>query len=180
MRKLYALISQCQRQRGRLDEALATCRDGRRHYPQDVELRFHESVLLKALGDATGAEGGLLDLLYAQEGEHFASVNSALKAMARHNLAVLCREQRRDGEAESHWRGAMAEYPEYRPCWIGLGELCLDQGRWAELENILAELGPATDSAILRGRALLAQREFTAARAVLEGVIVREPAALLP
>ncbi len=111
VRKLYALISQCQRQRGRLEEALATCRDGRRHYPQDVELRFHESVLLKALGDATGAEGGLLDLLYAQEGAHFASVNPALCAMARHNLAVLCREQRRDGEAESHWRGRWWSIP---------------------------------------------------------------------
>ncbi len=179
VRKLYALISQCQRQRGLLEEALATCRDGRRHYPQDVELRFHESVLLKVLGDATGAEGGLLDLLYAQEGAHFASVNSALRNGTAQPGGVMpgAAAQRRGGIALAR---ALAEYPEYRPCWIGLAELCLDQGRWAELESILTELGPATDSAILRGRALLAQREFTAARAVLEDVIAQEPAALLP
>jgi hypothetical protein len=46
---------------------LAVCREGRRHYPQDVELRFHESIALKVLGDESGAEGGLLDLLYAHE-----------------------------------------------------------------------------------------------------------------
>jgi tetratricopeptide (TPR) repeat protein len=191
VRKLFALVVQCQRQLGRLEEALTTCREGRRHYPQDVELRFHESVVLKALGDTAGSEGCLLDLLYAQEGEHFASVNPALRAIARHNLAVLCREQGRDGEAESHWQGAVAGQPEYVPCWIGLGELYLAQQRWAELEGVLARLeaddlqdlsqdAGSVEAKLLRARAEMARGEFAAAQRRLRGLIEREPTVLMP
>jgi tetratricopeptide (TPR) repeat protein len=199
VRKLYALISQCQRQVGRLEEALATCREGRMHYPFDLELLFHESVVLKEMGDANGSEACLLHVLFAQEKEHFASVNPALRAIARHNLAVLCREQGRDGEAESHWLAVAAEDQdrsrseratferatlEHLPCWVGLGELCLSQQRWAELDDVLAWLdadsGAAIDSGVLRARALMSRGELAEARALLEGMIKREPAALLP
>jgi tetratricopeptide (TPR) repeat protein len=191
VRKLYALVVQCQRQMERLEEALTTCREGRRHYPQDVELRFHESVVLKALGDAAGSEGCLLDLLYAQEGEHFASVNPALRSIARHNLAVLCREQGRDGEAESHWQAAVADQPEYLPCWVGLGELYLGQKRWAELEPVLGVLetgtlgnvphgGGSVEAELLRARAEMARGEFAVAQGRLRGLIDRQPAALMP
>jgi tetratricopeptide (TPR) repeat protein len=184
VRKLYALITQCHRQGGHMEEALAVCREGRRHYPQDVELRFHESIALKALGDESGAEGGLLDLLYAREGEHFASVNPALWAMARHNLAVMCREQGRLGEAESHWQAAATQFPEYVPSWVGLAELYLGQQRWDELETVLARLeadGRAVgDAGLLRARAQLARGDFAGARERLEGLIARDPTALLP
>jgi tetratricopeptide (TPR) repeat protein len=183
VRKLYALVVQCQRQLGRLDEALATCRAGRQHYPRDAELLFHESVVLKALGEATASEGCLLDLLYMQEGEHFASVNPALRSLARHNLAVLCREQGRDGEAESHWQAAVADKPEQAMCWVGLAELYLSQRRWAEFEQALGWVqrdGGGTDAAVLRARGLLARREFDAAREVLTEAIARAPAGLLP
>jgi tetratricopeptide (TPR) repeat protein len=183
VRKLYVLLVQCQRQLGRLDEALATCRAGRQHYPRDAELLFHESVVLKALGETAASEGCLLDLLYMQEGEHFASVNPALRSLARHNLAVLCRERGRDGEAESHWQAAVADHPEQAICWVGLAELYLGQRRWADFEQALAWLeqgGGGTDSVVLRARGLLARREFDAARQVLTEAIAREPAALLP
>jgi tetratricopeptide (TPR) repeat protein len=193
VRKLYALIVQCQRQLGKLAEALTTCREGRRHYPQDVELRFYESVVLKALGDAAGSEGCLLDLLYAQEGEHFASVNPALRAIARHNLAVLCREQGRDGEAESHWQAAVADKPEYVPCWVGLGELYLVQKRWAELEGVLSWLeggtreGPGTpcrvpcgEAVLLRARGEMARGDYAAAQRPLRERLAVEPTALMP
>ncbi len=180
VRKLYALVVQCQRHSGRLDEALATCRAGRGHYPRDAELLFHESVVLKALGETTASEGCLLDLLYMQEGEHFASVNPALRSLARHNLAVLCREQGRDGEAESHWQAAVADHPEQRICWVGLAELYLGQGRWREFEEALGWLGDELDALVLRARGHLARREFDAARRLLEEAIAREPRALLP
>src|SRR5437763_8515096 len=92
------------------------------------------------MGDANGSEACLLHLLFAQEKEHFASVNPELRAIARHNLAVLCREQGRDGEAESHWRGAVTDGSDYLPCWLGLGELYVRQGRWQELDDVLAWL----------------------------------------
>jgi glycosyltransferase involved in cell wall biosynthesis/predicted Zn-dependent protease len=184
VRKLYALISQCHRLAGRPQEALAVCREGRGHYPLDVELLFHESVVLSEAGDATGSEACLLQLLFAREGEHFASVNPQLRAIARHNLAVLCRKQGRDGEAESHWHAALADGGDPRPCWVGLAELYLGQRRWAELENALAWLEQdgraALDAAVLRARALLARGEYGPARVLLEGLIARQPEALLP
>ena len=184
VRKLFALISQCHRQLGENEEALASCREGRRHYPFDLELLFHESVVLKEMGDVNGSEACLLHLLFAKEGEHFASINPALRAIARHNLAVLCREQGRDGEAESHWHSAVAEGSDAMLCWIGLGELYLSQQRWDDLDNAVAWLETddrgAVDAAVLRSRALVARGEFTAARQLLEGAILREPGALLP
>jgi tetratricopeptide (TPR) repeat protein len=108
--------SQCHRLGGRLEEALATCREGQRHYPHDLELLFHESVVRKHLGDGPGAEGCLLRLQFASEGDHFASVNPALRsAIARHNLGVLYREEGRDAEAETYWQAVVADNPDYLP-----------------------------------------------------------------
>jgi tetratricopeptide (TPR) repeat protein len=157
VRKLYALITQCHRLGGRLEEALATCREGQRHYPHDLELLFHESVVRKKLGDAPGAEGCLLRLQFASEGEHFASVNPALRgAIARHNLGVLYREEGRDAEAETYWQAVVADHSDYLPSWIGLAELYLSQGRWAEVEEAVARLEAdgraAADAALLRAR----------------------------
>ena len=47
VRKLYALLSQCHRRAGSPDQALASCRAGRAIYPDDAELLFIESNLLK-------------------------------------------------------------------------------------------------------------------------------------
>jgi tetratricopeptide (TPR) repeat protein len=161
VRKLYALISQCHRLGGRLEEALETCREGQRHYPHDLELLFHESVVRKQLGDRPGAEGCLLRLQFASEGDHFASVNPALRsAIARHNLGVLYREEGRDAEAETYWQAVVADNPDYLPSWIGLAELYMSQGRWPEFAAALAWLeadGRAgADTAMLRARALSA------------------------
>jgi Tfp pilus assembly protein PilF len=70
------------------------------------------------------------------------------------------------------------------PCWIGLGELYVNQKRWDELDNVLAWIDTdeqsAIDAAVLRGRAAMVKGDFAAARTVLETAIMREPAALLP
>jgi len=136
------------------------------------------------MGDATGSEACLLHLLFAKEGDHFASVSPMLRVIARHNLAILCREQGRDGEAEAHWHGAIGERTDYMPCWIGLGELYVNQQRWPELDNVLAwidtDAQSAVDAAVLRGRAAMAQGDFDAARLGLKAAIAWEPSALLP
>jgi tetratricopeptide (TPR) repeat protein len=146
------------------------------------------------------SEACLLHLLFAQEKEHFASVNPGLRAIARHNLAVLCREQGRDGEAESHWLAVVAEDQdrsrsergtfgeraalEHLPCWVGLGELYLSQQRWGELDDVLAWLdadkSAAMDAGVLRARELMALGRPAAARDLLEDLIRREPNGLLP
>jgi tetratricopeptide (TPR) repeat protein len=100
-----------------------------------------------------------LRLQFASEGDHFASVNPALRgAIARHNLGVLYREEGRDAEAETYWQAVVADHADYLPSWIGLAELYLSQGRSAEFEEALAWLEAdgraAADAAMLRARAV--------------------------
>jgi hypothetical protein len=47
VRKLYALIVQCHRQLGQGAAALDACRAGRAYYPEDSELLFQKSLLLR-------------------------------------------------------------------------------------------------------------------------------------
>jgi glycosyltransferase involved in cell wall biosynthesis len=179
VRKLYALIAQGHRRLGQGAEALAACREGRAHYPDDAELLFQEGLAARDLGDRAGAEACLLRLLRGREGEHFASIDPGLRGYkARHNLAVLYLEQGRDAEAEAEWRAALAARPDFAPAWQALGELYLRQKRWDELEAVAAKLGAG--AVLLRARGHLARREFAAARALLEEAIARAPTALAP
>src|SRR5262249_30751120 len=102
VRKLFALLAQCQRQLGRPDDALTTCAEGRAHYPEDTELLFVEAVARREKRDFAGAEACLKRLLDGPgEGDHFASVTEGLRGhKARHNLAVMYLEMHREAEAE--------------------------------------------------------------------------------
>jgi glycosyltransferase involved in cell wall biosynthesis/Tfp pilus assembly protein PilF len=177
VRKLHAALAQCLRQLGQVGEALAVCQAGRRHYPDDVELLFQEGLVHREGGDAAGAEACWLRLLGGEEGAHFASVDTGLRGYkTRHNLGVLFHEQGRQREAEAQWRAALAERPDFLPSWVGLGELYLAAGRWQDLELLADELerpplGAAVEAVLLRGRGLLARREFAAARRLLDRAI---------
>ena len=67
MRKLYALIVQCHRRLGAARGRAAACRSGRAVYPDDAELLFQEGLILRGLGDWSGAEACLLRLLQSRE-----------------------------------------------------------------------------------------------------------------
>ncbi len=51
VRKLFVLIARSHRELGELTEALAACAAGRKHYPDDAELLFVESNVLRESGD---------------------------------------------------------------------------------------------------------------------------------
>jgi len=124
VRKLYALIVQCHRQLGEHEQALAACKTGQQHYPQDCELLFQEGLVRREHGDRVGAERCFLHLMEHWEGSHFASLDTGLRShKARHNLAVLYREQGRLAEAEAQWRAALAEQPQFTPAVNGLRQL---------------------------------------------------------
>jgi tetratricopeptide (TPR) repeat protein len=185
VRKLYALLVSCHRGLHQPQAALAVCREGLTRCPDDAELLFVLSLLLRDEGDAAGAEAALLQLIGSEPGEYFASVDSGLRGhKARHNLAVLYRDQGRHAEAEILWQAALLEQPHFRLARLGLAELYLTQGRWEELEQALAFLvgnpDTALDGAVLRARALLARKEFAAAREVLDQVIAQYPREVLP
>src|SRR5262245_2625215 len=111
---------------------------------------------------------------------HFGSVDADLRGYkARQNLAVIYLEEGRLAEAE--YRAVVAERPDFLPAWLGLGELYLKSQRWAELEQAIHDLeglpdGPM-EGAVLRGRGLLARKDFAAARLLLEGVVAAHPQA---
>ena len=185
VRKLYALIAHCHRQLGQQAEALSVCREGRRGYPEDVELLFHEANVLHMQGDLPAAETCLLRLLEGRDTPHVGSIDAGLRGYkARHNLAVIYRQQGRDADAEVQWRAAVAEAPHFAPSWLGLGELLLSQQRWPELEQLRARLGDdlglAVEAGVFQAREHLARREFVPARQVLEHTIARAPKAVWP
>jgi len=185
VRKLYALAVQCHRRLDQPEEALKTCRAGREVYRDDAELLFQEGLILRGLGDPNGAETCLLRLLSSREGDHFASIDPGLRGYkARHNLAVLYRDQGRVDEALVQWRAVTDERPDFTPAWLGLAELFLSLGRWAELDVVLGRLEerPAgeEEAALLRARSLLKRKEFSLARGILDGAISRTPRAVKP
>jgi GT2 family glycosyltransferase/Flp pilus assembly protein TadD len=185
VRKLYALIVQCQRQMGQTAEALATCKAGRQLYPEDVELLFQEGLVHRERGDLVRAEACLLQLLETKEAAHFASVDTGLRGYkAHHNLAVLYHEQGRLAEAEAQWRAAVAEKSSFVPAWLGLSEVQLTHRRWDELDAISAQIEKLpqgeVEAVIVRARGLLARREFGDARNLLQALAAQHPQSLRP
>jgi GT2 family glycosyltransferase/tetratricopeptide (TPR) repeat protein len=181
VRKLFALIVQCNRQLGQGDEALAACESGRAHYPEDAELLFQEALLGRERGELGRAETCFLQLLKDCEAAHFASVDSGLRGFkARHNLAVLYFAQGRLAEAEAQWRAGLGEQPAFEPSWIGLGELYLAQGRLAEAEQASSSLNGSIGGTLLRARLRLAQKDFEAAKELAIACIALAPQELPP
>jgi tetratricopeptide (TPR) repeat protein len=199
VRKLYALVAGCHRRLGRPAEALAACRLGRVHYPDDEELLLLQGSLHAEQGDAAGAEACWRRLpdgagpgaapagagLPPLGDGAFRSVPEGLRGrLARHCLAGLCRAQGRDAEAEAHWRAALDDDPSFLPAVVGLAELFLARGRWDDLEQAADRLAQepdgACEAAVFRARGLLARRDFPAARRLLDETAARFPRALPP
>ncbi len=185
VRKQFALLARAHHQLGQLPEALAACRAGRGHFPDDAELLFWEALVFRDHGDLAAAEANLLRLLRLPPGVHLAGADEGMQTYkARILLGEVCQQQGRLGEAEAQWRQVLAERPEYVPAWQRLAELFAGQGRWDELDQALPHLADqphlADDVAVLRARGLLARQSFAAARQELETVLARAPQALIP
>jgi glycosyltransferase involved in cell wall biosynthesis/tetratricopeptide (TPR) repeat protein/predicted O-methyltransferase YrrM len=185
VRKLYALLAQCERRQARPHQGLEACQEGRSYYPDDPELLLQESLARSDLGDFNGAIACLEQLLAAPAGEYLASVDAGLRGyLARSNLAALYVGRGRDAEGLTQWQAALAEQPDFVPAWVGLGEFYLGRGRLEEVANVAGRLEalPAGRLAgrCLRGRSLLARKEFAAARTLLEAAQAEYPEASAP
>jgi len=185
VRKLYALIAQCQNHLGRPAEAAATCLEGRTHYPDDAELLFQEGTAFRHMGDAQAAVRCWEQVLRAPPGAHFASMHTGLRGyLTRHNLAMAYLETGQYEAALEHWNQALAEQADYLPALTGLAELALKQQRWDRLTELLERLRrqseAAVDAAVFRARMHLARQEFAPARQILETTIAAHPAAVWP
>jgi tetratricopeptide (TPR) repeat protein len=141
VRKLYALLTEAHWRLGQKKEALTACRQGRKWYPDDMELLSKEAELRKALADLRGAEACWLRLLRGQEGAHFASVGEGARGFAtRHRLAELYVQQGRLADAEAQWKQTLEEQPEYVPAVRGLEALYLGQQRSEKVDGLTAPL----------------------------------------
>src|SRR6185295_14766772 len=178
VRKLYALIAQCHRNLGQKQEALAVCREGLQQFTADLELLFQEGVALSELGDVAGAIRSWEGCLATPKGKHFASLNTGLSGhITRYNLVMAYRTSGRDQDAETQWRLAVTERPGYEPAWRELVSFWLEKDRWQDLENLARSFEDGDELAALsiKGRLLLAQKDFPAARKLLESAVASFP-----
>jgi tetratricopeptide (TPR) repeat protein len=186
IRKTYALLVRCARQTGRQQDAFNVCQQGLRHFPSDPELLFHEGQLRREGGDLAGAAAVLTQLLQSPPETYIAaSVDPGLQGYkGRCALAEVYRDQGRLADAEAQWRAALAEQPDFTPAWLCLGDMWLQNGRWQEVEQLVAQLSanPKTsiDGALLKARSLMLRNDFPATRALLAETIARAPKAPWP
>jgi tetratricopeptide (TPR) repeat protein len=178
--RLHGLLTCGLHRLGREQEALAACRRGRAAYPDEGDLLFWEAQLLGETGAEAEAEANWRRLLSLPPGPALACLDPGSHGYkSRHALASLCRRQGRVAEAESLWREAVAERPDFVPGWLGLTELYLSVNREAELMADVARLEAAAATreaaAVVRARLHLARRELAAARTLLEEAVRSSP-----
>jgi tetratricopeptide (TPR) repeat protein len=184
VRKLFALIAGCHSRLGDKAKAVEVLKDGRKHYPDDVELLFLAAGYARERGDVHGAELLYRRLIDGKDGDHFGSVDAGLRAVkGRHNLAVMLLDANRGAEAEGLWRTALTIDPLFLPAHAGLGELYLKTANAAGIAaqvDALRGLGPegAAEAAVLEARSRLARKDHVGAAAVLEAAVREFPASV--
>jgi tetratricopeptide (TPR) repeat protein len=173
------------RGQGRLNEAVAVCQAGESHCAGDLRWLLVHGLVRFDAGDLAGAEPLLLRFLENQPlaNGHDEASRGSLNTARRH-LALIYHQGRRYGEAEAQWRAALADQPELLSAWLGLAEVCLEEQRWEELEEIAGRLEGTTagrlKAAVVRARRCLGQRDYAGALALLEPAIAAQPEAIGP
>jgi tetratricopeptide (TPR) repeat protein len=179
--KAYSLLVQGHRRLEQNQQALAVCKEGRTHHPDDPELLNQEALLLHAKGNLAGAEKCLLHLLErgGQTSPALGVDTGLFGYRTRYKLGVIYRAREKPAEAEAQWQAALAERPEHTPAWIALADLWLEQGRLVELDNAATRLehhpSLSEPAALLRSTWYQAQNRFVAARRLLESKLAAHP-----
>jgi glycosyltransferase involved in cell wall biosynthesis/tetratricopeptide (TPR) repeat protein len=183
VRKLYVLLCNCRLGRGQTELALQSCLQGQNVCPNDAELLLLEGMLREQTNDLHGAKAALLRLLGTRDDANFASVAEGLRGhLGRHHLAWVCFRLGEHAEAERLWNAVLGEKADFRPAWLGMGELYLAQGRWVDLDTLIARLAEQpfgeVDALVLRAQMHRVRREFDHGRILLEQARTRWPDSL--
>jgi GT2 family glycosyltransferase/tetratricopeptide (TPR) repeat protein/2-polyprenyl-3-methyl-5-hydroxy-6-metoxy-1,4-benzoquinol methylase len=137
VRKIYALLVQSEMQLNRLDEAVATCQEGSKRFPQDMELRFRTGILLHRMGRLAEAAEAYERIFRDPEERHFSSLDPGIGGhKARHNLAMVYADMSDFRRAEEQWRLILEEKHRYRPAWRGLGSTLVRQDKLDEAAEL--------------------------------------------
>jgi GT2 family glycosyltransferase/tetratricopeptide (TPR) repeat protein len=181
--KIYAVLVQAWQQVPDGAQARQVCRQGRQRFPNDSELLFLDGTLLFEQGELAEAEACFQSLLQPTPAWKGNSLDLGLHGYkSRHQLALLCQQQRRWTAAAEHWQAATRDCPQFLPAWLGLGELQLLQQQWTDFQTTLAQLqqlqpaGP--EVAILQARELASRQQWAAARQRLETALGQQPRSL--
>jgi glycosyltransferase involved in cell wall biosynthesis/Flp pilus assembly protein TadD len=185
VRKIFALLVQSHRNLNQPDNALSRCREGRLLFPEDVELLFHEGLLLFQKGDMGGAETCFLQLLSDRPRGYFASVDPALCSyLARYHLGEISLRTARSREAENWWRAVLDERPEFVPAALGLADIFLAERRQEDLDSLLEGLSSdpraGIDVLVLRGRGYLQRQEHAQAVDLFRAAVAQDKSAFGP
>ena len=141
VRKAYALLVSAFSKTERFDEAEIMCRRGLELFPEDRELLFRRAMLSHHAGRLDEAETTYRRLLNGHAERCFQSIDAGITGYkARHNLAVVLDERGDAEQAERQWRMIVAERPNYRAGWSGLGECLLKQDRLNAADEVAAAL----------------------------------------
>jgi glycosyltransferase involved in cell wall biosynthesis len=185
VRKTYALLVECHKGLGHLDQALETCRRGRRIYPDDAEILFEEGCLYLDRDNLTAAESLFTQLVERKPGTYFASVDPALHGYkSRHCLGAIYHKQKRYTKAVSEWQKVLAVRADYLPTLLCFGELYIERQDWARLDELVESVeclpGAKVEAVILRAQGHMARQEFASAKNLLEEARQQFPQSLLP
>jgi glycosyltransferase involved in cell wall biosynthesis len=184
--KLYSLLAQGHRQLGQRYKMMTMVLAGLVRYPDQADLLFLAGSLLHEAGDYLAAEKYFLQLMAAPQGKYFALGDDIgiTTYRAKHQLARLYRDMKRNMEAEALWRESLAEEPNFPQGWLGLGQVLIDQNRWPEVDQVIERLEKTphgqVEGVVLGGLKLATQRKWDEARQMMEGACARFPEAIEP
>jgi len=164
------------REQNRIAEATDLCQQALAECPNDPDLLLLHGMLLQEQEESAKAEACLLTLLQSALTSPEARQQSLL---ARHYLAMTYRDRGRLAEAVAQWQNLLADAPDELPAWVGLAEVHLSQGDIEACDEIAERLSWRPEwlleAKALRARVDLAQRDYSAARRLLEEVLAHHP-----
>ncbi|HVX12035.1 MAG TPA: glycosyltransferase [Pirellulales bacterium] len=141
VRKTYALLAANLMKLGRHSDALETCAEGLRLFPREAELLFRQGMLHHEAGLLAKAERSYLAVLAGGGPRQFTSVDTGILGFkTHHNLAIVYADMGALEKAETEWRRSVADTPEYRDGWRGLGETLMRLGKFDELRCLADDL----------------------------------------
>lgn len=179
-RKAYALLASSRSRLGQTAAALAVCGRGLTEFPGDVELAFRQGILLHEAGRLPEAARAYERLLATgHNGRYFSSMDRGLCGYkARQNLAAVYADLGEWDRVESEWRAVVADAPDYRTGWRGLGEVLLRR-KVAEAQELADRLtgrpGLRAEGLLLAGRVAIAQGRLDEARRCWEAAAAEDP-----
>ncbi len=110
LRKVYALLTYCHAQLRQTDQAWNACAKGLQLFPEDLELRFRQALLLHEAGRLDESAVAYISILNGDGERYFTSVDRGIRGFkARQNLALVYADMGDLIRSEEQWRLVVQE-----------------------------------------------------------------------